>query len=65
MEWLPADRNIALDTLSFVFMANLALNVELVEVELATKHFEFCVVGFKPDVGYPVDAGNVYPLLGF
>jgi len=46
-------------------MANLAPNVELIEVKLATEHFEFCVIGFKPDVVYPVDAGNVYPLFGF
>ncbi len=65
MKWLSADGHIAFDALSLAFLANLALDVELVEVELAAKHLEFCVVRFKPYVIYPVDAGDMHPLFGF
>ena len=65
MEWLPATRYITFNALPFVFVANLALNIELVEVELAAEHCEFCVVCFEPNVSDPVDARNVYPLFCF
>ncbi len=63
MEGLPAGGYIALDALTFLFITNVALDVELGEVELAPEIFEFCVFFFEPDISYPVDTSNVHPLL--
>lgn len=65
MEWLPALRDVAFDTLAISFMTDLTLYVKLVKVELTTVHVEFCVVCLEPYVCYPVYASNVHPLLRF
>ena len=64
VEWLLTCGHITFDALTVFLIANLTLHVELCVVELATEHFEFCVIFFKPDVIDPVDSTNVHPLFG-
>lgn len=65
MERLSACTDVALDALSFTFVANRAPHVELIKVELSAIHFEFGVFSFEPYIRNPINAGDVHPFFSF